>query len=199
MKYVLMLALMSGVGVWAAAPAANGSASKSKMDRLAAEFYLNQARGIADLMQGTNGRSRDCDHDGGQPACVDVVCSRLGQFGCDDMSEVERVGRICRGNINGGCVDAVCDKLGQFGCDDFSEVERVTTMCRGHYNGRCIDVACDHLGHFGCDDISEVTRVGQACRAVDGDCMESVCQKLGTFGCDDISEIERVAASCRGN
>ena len=57
--------------------------------------------------------------------CTDVVCEKLGQFGCDDMSEIKQVAQLCRGNYDRNCIESVCDKLGQFGCDDMNEVQAV--------------------------------------------------------------------------
>ena len=172
--------------------------TKDQLDKLASDFFANEHS--TPKMSLLSVDPHDCeDQQQEGPSCVDVSCQFLGRFGCDDVSEVERVGRACRGNFDGECVNSTCTHLGKFNCDDMSEVEQVAALCRGNHGGKCVDVACQHLGRFGCDDFSEVERVNNACRGVKASCVESVCQKLGNFGCDDMSEIERVAASCRGN
>jgi hypothetical protein len=171
--------------------------TKEQLDQLAGDFFADEHS--TSKMALLNVDPHRCEQEQYGHSCVDVSCQFLGSFGCDDVSEVERVGRACRGNFDGECVNSTCTHLGSFGCDDIGEIERVTALCRGNYGGKCVDVACQHLGRFGCDEISEIERVNGACQGVKASCLESVCQKLGTFGCDDISEIERVASSCRGN
>jgi hypothetical protein len=175
------------------------SPTKDQLDKLAGDFFANEHS--APRMKLLDVDPHRCEQEQQQEgsSCVDVSCQFLGRFGCDDVAEVERVGRACRGNFNGECVNSTCTHLGRFGCDELSEIEQVAALCRGNHGGKCVDVACEHLGRFGCDDISEVERVNSACRGVKASCLDSVCQKLGTFGCDDIGEIERVANSCRGN
>jgi hypothetical protein len=96
-------------------------------------------------------------------SCTDVVCDRLGQFGCDDISEIQQVGRLCRGNYDGNCIESVCDKLGQFGCDDMNEVQAVGRACVGNYDTSCFESVCQRLGQFGCDDMNEVEEVLRTC------------------------------------
>jgi hypothetical protein len=134
-------------------------------------------------------------------SCVDAVCTHLGAYGCDDMSEIKSVASLCKNNLNGDCVNSVCKYLGQYGCDDMSEVKEVASVCSGHINSKCVEASCSYLGQYGCDDFSEIKNLLQmACTPnVDGDCVKSVCQKLGQYGCDDFSEIKEVTAACAGN
>lgn len=175
------------------------------LDKMAADYFVSErlAGGLMRLMN-TNPRTNfdphRCDQEQeNSPSCVDEACKFLGNFGCDQMNQIDRVGQACRGNFNGSCLNATCTRLGNFGCDQMSEIESVAAMCRGNHSGKCVDVSCKYLGNFGCDQMSEVERVNVACRGVKASCVDSVCQKLGNFGCDQISEIEKVAASCRGN
>jgi hypothetical protein len=182
----------------------SANAASDSIDHLVNQFFVAQS--VSKSSPKSTSRqfslSRDprCDDGPSRPAggCVDVVCKKLGPFGCDDISEMERVANMCRGNFDGRCVESVCSQLGSFGCDDLSEVEHVTMVCRGGHGG-CIDTVCKRLGRFGCDDMSEIEQVARTCQGnFDGSCIESVCKKLGPFGCDDLSEIERVARSCSG-
>jgi hypothetical protein len=131
--------------------------------------------------------------------CIDIVCEKLGSFGCDQQSEITAVAAACRG-VDPTCVESTCNRLGSFGCDQMSEITDVTNTCRQVFDGRCMDVACDHLGTFGCDQMSEIKQVAALCKGrVDADCIQSVCQRLGSFGCDQLSELQQVAKSCGGN
>ena len=143
----------------------------------------------------SNKHRDDCEPRHGSTSCVEAACDALGQFGCDDMSEIRSVTAACRGT-SGRCVAASCDALGKFGCDDMSEIRSVTAACKGS-NGRCVAAACNALGQFGCDDMSEIRSVTTACKGVDGRCVRSVCENLGRFGCDDMSEIRSVTATCK--
>lgn len=173
--------------------------TKDRLDKLAADFFVSEHSAPRMNLLGVDPHRCEQEQQQEGASCVDVSCQFLGRFGCDDVSEVERVGRACRGNYDGGCVNSTCNHLGRFGCDDIGEIERVANLCRGNHGGECVDVACQQLGRFGCDDLAEIERVNGACRGVKASCLESVCQKLGSFGCDEISEVERVANSCRGN
>ncbi len=186
MKYVVLLLLAPFFAF------ANPQVSKAKLNRLAIEFYSSQ-KSILNIPE-------QCEQTTPTgPSCADVACDLLGRYGYDDISQVESVGRACRGNRSGACLASSCARLGRYGCDDLSEVTRVATSCRRHFNGECMDLACNLLGRYGCDDISEVERVGVACQGSDAACIRSICKRLGTYGCDDISEVERVANSCKGN
>lgn len=188
----LFILLLSLATTAAAAPATN----PTDLDRLAADYYASQ-RFSRPLHA-----PEECNNPGNPgngPSCADVACNLIGAFGCDELSQVERVGRACRGNYDGTCLAKSCRRLGSFGCDELSEVERVAASCRGVYSGDCADAVCNRLGTFGCDELSEVERVGRMCRATDARCIESVCNRLGVFGCDELSELERVANSCSGN
>lgn len=143
-------------------------------------------------------RRDECDDD--DLSCVDVVCDRLGTFGCDSQSEVSAVLSACRGNDDGGCISSLCDRLGTFGCDSLSEVQAVAASCANNRGGECVTSVCNHLGTFGCDSQAEVTRVAEACRGNrNADCVDAVCERLGTFGCDSESEVLQVVRECAGN
>jgi hypothetical protein len=191
-------------------PAFAGEAQidKARIDALVTDYFANETSKskiatVKSLMKFDGTHNQDCedqdDEEGNSTSCRDAACDRLGQFGCDDISEIRAVGEACRGNHNSACLELACDRLGRFGCDDLSEIRTVAQVCKGHYGRRCIKVACDRLGQFGCDDLSEIRVVGDACRGVPSRCVESTCDRLGQFGCDDLSEIKAVAESCRGN
>lgn len=175
--------------------------SQDAIDKLATEYFVNErpVNGFMRLLNTADPHRCDDQQQENGPSCVDVACGFVGKFNCDEMSEVDRVGKACRGNNDGSCVNSTCNRLGKFNCDEISEIERVATMCRGNHSGKCIDAACGYLGTFNCDEMSEVERVNNSCRGVKASCIDSVCQKLGKFNCDEISEIEKVANSCRGN
>lgn len=105
---------------------------------------------------------RDCDPQG-QQSCIELICDKLGTFGCDTTSEIQEVGRACRGNPDGTCVDAVCTKLGTFGCDTMSEVRDVARACVGNFDIGCFESVCRRLGTFGCDTQAEVDEVLRSC------------------------------------
>jgi hypothetical protein len=63
---------------------------------------------------------------------MESVCTRLGQFGCDEMIEIQHVARACVGNYDTSCFESTCNRLGQFGCDEISEVEEVLRVCAGN-------------------------------------------------------------------
>lgn len=96
-------------------------------------------------------------------ACTDVVCEKLGHFGCDEVYEVTAVGRMCRGNYDGSCVAAACDMLGPFACDELQEIGIVARACVGNFDMGCFYSVCNRLGHFGCDSIDEVEEVLNSC------------------------------------
>lgn len=182
--------------------------NKSKIDRLVSEYFAQQSSqrpmaNIKSLMHANSTHEQNCedqeDEQGSNTSCRDVACDFLGQFGCDDLSELQAVGEACRGNRNSACLEAACTRLGQFGCDDLSEVRTVAQVCKGHPGRRCLNVSCDLLGQFGCDDLSEIRTVGEFCRGTPSRCVESTCARLGQFGCDDLSEVKAVAESCKGN
>ncbi|MCC7403209.1 MAG: hypothetical protein IT288_02320 [Bdellovibrionales bacterium] len=97
------------------------------------------------------------------PSCTEVACSTLGTFGCDEVKEVETIGRACRGNFDGTCLRAACTRLGTFGCDGMPEVERVARACVGNYGDECVNTVCNRLGSFGCDELPEIEKVLQSC------------------------------------
>lgn len=178
-----------------------------KIDSLVSEYFLKKYQDKKDslyesLVRERPGRPPNCDpHNppGNDQECVDVACEKLGYGGCDQMSEIERVGAACRG-VDSGCLQSSCTRLGYGGCDQMSEIERVGAACRSVFDSRCADVVCEKLGYGGCDQMSEIEQVGQMCRGrVDSGCIESVCQRLGYGGCDQMSELQQVARSCGGN
>lgn len=197
MKSILTLILLLSVNSFAA--------EQSLLDKLAGAYYSKRSVPVSSIYRSFRPmhRPQECQPspypNPNGPSCADVACQYLGSFGCDDISQIEKVGAACRGNYDGTCLDTFCKKMGSFGCDEIREVERVAAACRGNYSNECAEVVCGKMGSFGCDELSEVERVATACRAVDAQCVESVCSRLGTFGCDELAEIERVTASCRGN
>lgn len=179
--------------------------SQAQLDKMASDFYMNESSSKFQLMGMTTNRQTDphrCEdqeeEDRG-PSCSEAACQFLGSMGCNEISEIEQVGRACRGNVNGRCISSTCARLGSMGCNEMSEIEQVATVCRGNFGGRCMDTVCNLLGSMGCNEISEIQRAGVACKGVKASCIEDVCRRLGSMGCNEISEIERVASSCRGN
>ncbi len=137
-----------------------------RVEKLVDEYHSNQLLdnflSSSEKLQETTFLKGDGCYPTG-PSCIAVACSKLGSFGCDDISEIKRVGRACRGNYNGLCLESLCSKLNSFGCDDIREIEELAPACIGNVNASCIDSICSTLGSFGCDDISEVTEVAQIC------------------------------------
>ncbi len=186
--------LVVGMFVSIHAYAADKSVSKQLTDTLAAQFFVGES-GSARV---ASVRCED-QHEGQGPSCNDVACDLVGDFNCDSLSEVERIGNACRGNHNGLCLRSMCRRLGSYNCDSVQEVEQVAGFCRGSLNEKCVDLSCKLVGEYNCDSFSEVERIGRACNGVRSSCIESVCRRLGAYNCDSISEVEQVAASCRGN
>ena len=183
----------------------NATIDTEKVKSLVYSFYLSKAAAsknfINSLLLESDNRPGDCDP-GHQPPsvsnCINVACNHLGQYGCDDNTEIQNVAAACRG-VDGGCLEASCAHLGPFGCDNFTKIQNVTGLCRKVFDSRCMDVVCKHLGQYGCDDFTEISNVSNVCAGrVDSDCIESVCQRLGPYGCDDFTEIQNVAKTCSG-
>ena len=197
--------------------------SQAELDKMAAQFYAAETRtgSLGEFGTGRGNqigkqwlskmearplRSMDferCDEDedgqhGGQ-TCRDAVCARIGSIYCNELSELEAVGRVCRGHYNGACVENVCDRIGSIYCNELSEMEGVMAVCRGTRGTSCLDKVCSMIGSIYCNELSEVRAVGEVCRGVRTSCIESVCQRVGTIYCNELSEIEAVARSCRGN
>ena len=174
-----------------------------KIDSLVLSYLLNKNQQKSNLFESLSSSRRPPHCDPHNPPnsseCLDVVCDKLGTYGCDTQSEISQVTLACRG-VDSDCVSASCSYLGTYGCDTISEIQQVTNTCRDVFDGRCMEVACNKLGTYGCDTMSEIQQVGALCKGrVDNDCIESVCQRLGTYGCDTMSELQQVARSCGGN
>ena len=132
-------------------------------------------------------------------SCFDTVCDKLGTFQCNEQSEIQRVGRICASQFDGGCIEKVCARLGSFECNQFQEIEQVAHSCRDVIGSSCLDEVCDRLGSFNCNEQQEIAVVGEMCRGrVDGACVKSVCDRLGSSQCNEVSELKVVLDSCRG-
>ncbi|MBY0315358.1 MAG: hypothetical protein K2Q26_07550 [Bdellovibrionales bacterium] len=203
-KMILSLVVMMTVGVSVAFSKSNSNiqqlADQFLVDQQIMKHKMSQMKGSAQDLFSTKHAHPNCPPEGASGSCIDSVCTKLGQFGCDTQSEISQVANICKGNVDGDCVEASCTKLGQFGCDTISEVTEVAVMCKGQANGQCVEIACQKLGQFGCDTVSELSAVQKTvCKpAVDPACLESVCNKLSTFGCDTLSELQEVSNSCAG-
>jgi len=204
-RALLCIAFVSCSGaqdVHVSQPTKSKQATQNEIDAAVNEYLLESSSAELNGSMSLLDHNEPCEEGQGSPnlGCVEIICKKLGTFGCDDQSEVLRVSQMCRGNRTGKCVETLCEKLGTFGCDDIGEIERVAQSCKGNFSQGCVAFACEKLGTFGCDDVSEVERVAAACKHNRGsECIAAVCSKLGTFGCDDISEIESVARSCGGN
>ncbi len=157
-KFLVMVALVFSSNAFAA-----GEKTYSVKDLVDQYYSLKEARQITTrlLSPKPSSASRYCPPNG--PACLDVACQKLGQFGCDDMSEIKEVSEACRGNYDGSCLSSACRKLGQFGCDDMSEIKKVARACVGNRDSDCFDSVCQRLGQFGCDDFSEIDEVLKTC------------------------------------
>jgi hypothetical protein len=203
-KIILSLIAVVTFGVSVAFPKSNPQiqqlADQFLLDQQIMKYKMNQMTSSMVDLYTTKHVPPNCPPQGTSGSCIDIVCSKLGQFGCDTQSEITQVAGICKGNIDGDCVEASCAKLSPFGCDTMSEVSEVAALCKGKSNGQCVEIACENLGQFGCDTISELTAVQKnVCKAsVDPACVQTVCKKLGQFGCDTLSELQEVSNSCAG-
>ncbi len=152
---ILICLLMLSVNTFAA-----NKTFKSQVNQLVDQYYTNQV-----LQKLSINRSNIEDHNcvPSKPECLDVVCNRLGSFGCDSTNDIIAVSKACRGNVNGLCVDELCSRLGSFGCDSISEATRVAQACIGNDDAACVNSVCTRLGSFGCDSISEVETVAKSC------------------------------------
>jgi hypothetical protein len=193
-----VLSLFIFISAHAATPS---RVSDEQLNRLVDQYYAQRKAQPTTWMQWfSDRRPPNCD-DGptpGGPSCLDVACEKVGESNCDDVSEIDRISRACRGNYDGSCMREVCSHLDRLNCDDIPEIEKVAKMCASHYNGACVQTACNHLGTLGCDDFDEVERVTKLCVGIPASCLDSVCNRMGPLDCDDIPELERVAATCRG-
>jgi hypothetical protein len=196
MKYIVSI-LVLALGFSAQAKSSHKKFSKAQIDKIAAEYFVNESKQMFSLA--TEPRSCDDQQDQGGRSCTDVACDLVGSYNCNDVSEIERIGNACRGNHSGRCLESLCNKVGSYNCNDISEIEQVAASCRGSLNEKCVDKACEYVGSYNCNDISEIQRIGAACRGVRASCLESVCNRVGSYNCNDISEIEQIAGSCRGN
>ncbi len=134
----------------------------------------------------------------GRQSCIDAACARLPSYACDDISEIQQIGRACAGNFDGECVTAMCQRLPSYGCDDMSEVSTVAQSCRGNYGGDCVNAVCSHMASYACDDISELQQAASMCQHVDGSCINDVCSRMASYQCDDMQELRQVAQACGG-
>lgn len=136
------------------------------INKLVDQFYAAKAAKSSVLNHVTKPQGEqfnNCPPNPVGPSCADTVCKKLGYYGCDQIDEIEIVGRDCRGNYDGRCVTAVCEKLGYYGCDQISETSRVSRACVGNYSTDCFHSVCEKLGFYGCDQIDEVERVLRSC------------------------------------
>ncbi|WP_413289361.1 hypothetical protein [Bdellovibrio sp. HCB337] len=157
----LISRLLISVVLFATPLAWSAPAKKLTVQQLVDQYY-QQKEMKAKLFSSVSSRPPiNCNPSG--PSCTDVACEKLGHFGCDDMSEIQDVGRACRGNYDGTCVAAACEKLGHFGCDEITEITSVGRACVGNYDTSCLDSVCNRLGHFGCDEVSEIDQVLRSC------------------------------------
>lgn len=137
-------------------------AGKPSIDDLVNQFYAQKENTVIKKSKPLVSHPPDC-HPPTSPTCLDAACLKLGSFGCDDISEVQEIGRACRGNYNGICLNEACDKLGSFGCDDKIEVQTVARACVGNTDTTCFQSVCKRLGSFGCDNLKEVEDVLRSC------------------------------------
>lgn len=194
-KFVVAVA-----GLLAFSVSARAEISKTQLDQLAVQFFMTASSPISKMSQNsTPVVPLHCEQQTKGASCVEESCALIGSYNCDDISEIEKVGNMCRGNWDGRCIATVCNQIGAYNCDDFSEVEKAAVICRPHHDGECIKKVCAQIGNWNCDDFSEVQKVANTCKNVDSSCVEAICKKIGAYNCDDLSEIERVANSCRGN
>ncbi|MCB9073758.1 MAG: hypothetical protein H6623_09060 [Bdellovibrionaceae bacterium] len=138
----------------------------------------------------------NCTGDGSN--CIDAACGFLPSYSCDEISEVQEVGKACLGQTDGSCIKTACSKLPSYACDEISEIKAVGMACKGNFSGDCIEEACNKLPSYSCDEITELKAIGQACEGVTSGCIESVCKKLSSYQCDEISEIKEIAKACKG-
>lgn len=160
----------------------------------------NGAKGVFGLLATLN-RNDDCHDDGGdngdKVSCMDAVCGKMPRYNCDDASELQQVGQVCRG-VSGDCIIEACKHLPSYACDDLSELTRIAGICKRNH-GTCMKEMCDRMPSYNCDDVSELEKVGEACRGVRSGCVTSICKRLQSYECDDLSELIKVGESCRGN
>lgn len=132
-------------------------------------------------------------------SCVEAVCSKLPSYLCDDSSDFQKVGEVCRNQYDGSCIKSACDKLPSYLCDDFSDLVTVGQACE-NTSGECINTICSRLPSYLCDDLSDIKKVGQICHGLyDGGCVSAVCARLPSYQCDDIDDFKKVVATCKGN
>lgn len=184
--------------------------SKEELVEIAKEYHLSQfikTKTLKAPLQSTKGmqiqgggrRCEDNSEKGPSGRCVDLVCEKLGTYGCDSQSELSEVAMICSSQYNESCMASSCRRLGTYGCDSISELKEVSGLCENVRSSGCVDQVCERLGTYGCDSVSELKGAAQACSGIrDTGCITKLCERLGTYGCDSLSEIEAVARTCKG-
>ena len=100
----------------------------------------------------------------GNGSCIDVVCSKLPKFLCDDDHELKEIAKMCVNNRGGTCVEAVCQRLPRYQCDDVSELREITQACSGLKDTSCMDSVCAHVPKFKCDDLNELKGILNSCK-----------------------------------
>ena len=137
---------------------------QGKVKNLVDGYYLKLKPHVFSMEIATS-RRRDRDHcnDRTSPSCFDVACSLVDPWDCDDLEEVTRLQRDCRGNYNGLCLKTLCSKVGFFGCDDIEEIAPLAAACIGNIDGSCVESVCSKLSPFDCDDEDEVILVAKSC------------------------------------
>jgi hypothetical protein len=112
-----------------------------------------------------NGHSGQCDDASlGKGSCIDVVCSKLPKFLCDEDHELKEVAMMCANNRGGSCVEAVCQHLPRYQCDDVSELKQIAQSCSGLMDVSCMDSVCAHLPKYKCDDLNEIKDILNSCK-----------------------------------
>lgn len=188
--------------------AAQQGSNKKNLKQITTSFHLlkllkfERKMDFAMIDEGVDPACPPYPGQGTSLSCMELVCRKLGSYGCDDQNEISRVAQLCATQFDGNCIQSVCTKLGSYGCDDFQEIQRATAICDGNFGSYCLDTVCSKLGSYGCDDVSELQRVGLSCSRANYnavECLKYSCTQLGSYSCDDFSEVERVLKSCNGH
>ena len=172
MRFLAVLVLFIGsVSIAAPAPKANvalkfqtGKTAQVKIDTakiesLVKDYYVEKnqknqvsAQNVFQSLSPRGPRPRpgdDCGPSRGMD-CIDAACEKLGEYGCNEQSEINTVITACKG-VDGECLNTACSKLGEYGCNEMSEITSVAAICRNVFDRNCIEVVCNRLGEYGCN------------------------------------------------
>ena len=207
MKYVIVLlfALCAQFGFAADINTETDKASSQLIEQYVSEYFQQKESYVESTLLASEPsfqhrrRCRDDDNgDGDRLSCIDAACARMPSSQCNEHSDIEVVGRICRG-VEAECLKKVCDRMPSSKCNEHSDLQRVGDSCRRIDEHECIEAACDRMPSSQCNEHSDIEQVAAICEnGVEAACINAVCDRLPSSQCNEHSDLLRVARGCRG-